>query len=275
MYICPICKETLVRDGKSYYCTNRHCYDISKEGYVNLLPVQKKNSLSPGDNKEMIQARHNYLNEGAYDTLVRAIAGEIEKGVEANSIDILDAGCGEGYYLKKIKEYILEDSIDMSVGLYGVDISKDAVRIGAKSYKDISFSVGSVFDMPYRDSVFDVVLNVFAPFDNKEVVRVLKNGGLLIKVVPSKTHLHEFRKIIYETVTEHEEKSIDATGFDLISKVNVNYSKHFDKNETISSLYKMTPYYFNSSEESKAKILGLDEITLTIDFDIYVYKVTK
>ncbi|MBQ9791076.1 MAG: methyltransferase domain-containing protein [Clostridia bacterium] len=274
MYICPICKEQLIRENKSYYCKNRHCYDISKEGYVNLLPVQKKNSLSPGDNKEMIMARHNYLNEGAYDTLVKSIALEIRKAIDTTSLNILDAGCGEGYYLKKIKEYLLEEDKDYSIGLYGVDISKDAVKIGAKSYKDIEFSVGSVFDMPYAEKAFDVVLNVFAPFDNKEIVRVLKNGGLLIKVVPSKTHLHEFRKIIYETVTEHEEKSIDVTGFDLVSKVNVNYSKYFDKNETIASLYKMTPYYFNSSEESKEKILSLQEITLTIDFDIYVYRLS-
>ena len=275
MYICPICKEKLTKENKSYYCNNRHCYDIAKEGYVNLLPVQKKNSLSPGDNKEMIMARHNYLNEGAYDTLVQEIAKQIVSNTSGNNYNILDAGCGEGYYLEKIKYYITGDVKDSSVNLYGVDISKDAVKIGAKSYKDISFSVGSVFDMPYKENAFNVVLNVFAPFDNKEVVRVLENDGLLIKVVPSKNHLHEFRKIIYETVTEHEEKGIDATGFDLVSKVNVKYSKHFDKNETISSLYKMTPYYFNSSEESKVQILALNEIELTIDFDIYVYKVSK
>ena len=275
MYICPICKDTLTRENKSYYCKNRHCYDIAKEGYVNLLPVQKKNSLSPGDNKEMITARHNYLNEGAYDTLVEEIAKQISSAIDSNNIAILDAGCGEGYYLEKIKYYMTRANKDKDITLYGVDISKDAVKIGAKSYKDILFSVGSVFDMPYKENAFDVVLNVFAPFDNKEVVRVLKNQGVLIKVVPSKTHLHEFRKIIYETVTEHEEKGIDTTNFDLVSKVNVKYNKHFDKNETISSLYKMTPYYFNSSEESKAKILALKEIDLTIDFDIYVYKVSK
>ena len=275
MYICPICKEKLTKENKSYYCSNRHCFDISKEGYVNLLPVQKKNSLSPGDNKEMITARHNYLNEGAYDTLVQEIAKQIVSATCDNSYNILDAGCGEGYYLEKIKYYITNDNPDSNVDLYGVDISKDAVKIGAKSYKDIDFCVGSVFDMPYKESVFDVVLNVFAPFDNKEVVRVLKNDGILIKVVPSKTHLHEFRKIIYETVTEHEEKGIDTASFDLVSKVNVKYSKHFDKNETISSLYKMTPYYFNSSEESKEKILALNEIDLTIDFDVYVYRVSK
>ena len=275
MYICPICKDTLTRENKSYYCKNRHCYDIAKEGYVNLLPVQKKNSLSPGDNKEMITARHNYLNEGAYDTLAEEIAKQISSAIDSNNIAILDAGCGEGYYLEKIKYYMTRANEDKDITLYGVDISKDAVKIGAKSYKDIDFCVGSVFDMPYKESVFDVVLNVFAPFDNKEVVRVLKNQGVLIKVVPSKTHLHEFRKIIYETVTEHEEKGIDTASFDLVSKVNVKYNKHFDKNEIISSLYKMTPYYFNSSEESKAKILALKEIDLTIDFDIYVYKVSK
>ena len=248
----------------------RHCYDISKEGYVNLLPVNKKNSLSPGDNKEMITARHIYLNSGAYDELVLAISKEISKYSSKDTITILDAGCGEGYYLNKLREYISLDT-----ALYGIDISKDAVKIGAKSYKDIGFVVGSVFDMPYRDGSFDVVLNVFAPYDNKEISRVLCDGGILVKVVPSKRHLQEFRKIIYEHFNEHEEKSRNIDNFTEVSRVNVNYTRYFDNNEIISSLYKMTPYYFNSSVESKEKIMNLDHITLTIDFDIIVYRVQK
>lgn len=273
MYICPICKDKLIKEGKSYYCSSKHCYDISKEGYVNLLPVQKKNSLNPGDNKEMITARHLYLNAGAYDKLVKSIADVIAKYVESDSINILDAGCGEGYYLEKVKEYLVDYS--KLANLYGVDISKDAVKIGAKSYKDIAFVVGSVFDMPYKSHSFDVVLNVFAPFDNKEVSRVLKPNGIVIKVVPSKMHLHEFRQILYAEVTEHEEKTIDSTNMTLIDKVNVNYSTHFDNNTIISSLFKMTPYYFNADKKAKETIMQLDSITLTIDFDVYVYKVSK
>ena len=274
MYICPICSEKLHKENKSYYCINRHCYDIAKEGYINLLPVQKKNSLNPGDNKEMIMARHKYLNQGAYDTLVDRIAELILDTVDSDNIDILDAGCGEGYYIERIKKYITTKSSRI-VNLYGLDISKDAVKIGAKSYKDIDFAVGSVYSMPYQNDSFSVILNVFAPFDNKESVRLLKKGGIAIKVVPSKNHLQEFRKIIYDTYTEHEEKLIDSTNFTFIKKVNVKYEKEFNDNETITSLFKMTPYYFNATEDATSKIMALESISLTIDFDIYMYRVDK
>ena len=60
--ICPLCKKPLEKKGKSYLCPSAHCFDLAKQGYVNLLSVKEKSSLDPGDNKEMILSRRKVLD---------------------------------------------------------------------------------------------------------------------------------------------------------------------------------------------------------------------
>ena len=117
-YICPLCRSELVQDGKQWRCGQNHSFDQAKEGYVNLLPVQKKNSRDPGDNKQMMQARRAFLNAGYYQALsdrVNELAQEYGKGQP----EILDLGCGEGYYSERLQQAVGGE-------LYGLDISRTA-----------------------------------------------------------------------------------------------------------------------------------------------------
>lgn len=41
-FSCPLCHQPLSREKNSYICPQRHQFDMAKEGYVNLLPVQHK-----------------------------------------------------------------------------------------------------------------------------------------------------------------------------------------------------------------------------------------
>jgi len=79
IFICPVCSSPLSLEGRSYYCVNNHSYDISKEGYVNLLLANQKQSRDPGDSKEMLEARKSFLNRGYYKPLARAVASIIIK----------------------------------------------------------------------------------------------------------------------------------------------------------------------------------------------------
>src|SRR5690606_4067516 len=94
MYLCPLCQQPLHLSAKQYQCANRHSFDIAREGYVNLLPVQHKNSKDPGDNKDMMQARRDFLHAGWYAPLAQAVSDTVTKLAPDT---LLDLGCGEGY----------------------------------------------------------------------------------------------------------------------------------------------------------------------------------
>ena len=120
-FICPICSQPLQIKGKSYVCKNNHSFDISAKGYVNLLPANKKRSANPGDDKGMVMARNNFLSLGYYGHLKDRLGQLCDKYSE-NNVNILDCGCGEGYYTAGICEK-LEQQGKMA-NIQGIDISK-------------------------------------------------------------------------------------------------------------------------------------------------------
>ena len=103
---CPICKEQLNLVDRQYLCPNRHSFDIARQGYVNLLTVQQKHSLNPGDTREQVLSRREFLEAGFYapiaETLVQTAK---ELGIFGQ---ILDVGCGEGYYSARLAEALGE-----------------------------------------------------------------------------------------------------------------------------------------------------------------------
>ena len=111
LLLCPVCKECLAKDSssKTYKCSNNHSYDIAKEGYVNLLISNQKRSKNLGDSKEMVLARIDFLNRGYYKVLsdkINQIIAEALGNKKNDKINILDLGCGEGYYLVNLKKYM-------------------------------------------------------------------------------------------------------------------------------------------------------------------------
>lgn len=73
-FICPNCKEELIENNNILECKNRHCFDIAKEGYTNLLLANKKNSQFPGDNKQMVLAREEFLKKDFYKPLANTLS---------------------------------------------------------------------------------------------------------------------------------------------------------------------------------------------------------
>ena len=124
--ICPICGEQLDNQGRSYVCPNRHSFDVARQGYVNLLPVQQKHSQNPGDTREQVLSRRSFLEADFYAPIARAL---IDTAREMQAVGpILDIGCGEGYYCTRLAEA-------MDAELVGLDISKEAVRCASAKYK--------------------------------------------------------------------------------------------------------------------------------------------
>jgi len=268
---CPSCDEVLIKENKTYRCQNNHTYDEAKEGYVNLLLAQHKKSKNPGDNDEMIKSRQAFLNKGYYASLSSSIVQIIVSRKEKFNQNILDVGCGEGYYMDEIKKA----STDENLSLSGIDISKTAVKLAGKRKMDALLSVSSAYDLPFFDKSFDTIVSVFSPVSASEIKRLLKSEkGQIIMVGPAEEHLKGLTSYIYDEVLPHKGNySVLDDAKDFILEEQIEIKEEITvKKEDILDLLRMTPYYWQTTIEIKEKILALDELKTTIHFYIRVYK---
>lgn len=266
-FCCPVCKEELNLDGRTYKCINNHCFDCAKQGYVNLLQSNKSKSKRHGDDKLMIEARTRFLNTNFYKPLCDLMCELLKKYVPQNA-SVLDAGCGDCYYTEKIEKALA----DRNASVVGVDISKSALIAAAKRSKRINLAVASVFSLPVGDLSCDAVLNVFSPFAPEEYARVLKSGGVLLRVIPLENHLFSLKKAIYDNPLKNPEESTEIDGFTLAESQELKYSIELKSNEQIESLFKMTPYYYKTSRTDQQKVEKLSTLQTETEFCVLVYK---
>lgn len=271
--ICPFCKKSIADNGnRSYICELNHTFDLSKEGYLNLLPIHQKNSKTPGDNEMMISARRSFLELGFYDTLIDSLKTTIQEDLEFSnkSFIALDAGCGEGYYSQQVLNKIGgKDS-----QILGTDISKYAIKNAAKKYKDNFYFVSSVYHLPIASESIDLLLTIFAPVDPDECQRVLSKNGFVVIVSPGPSHLKQLAELIYDNFKPHETnvvENMEPTFKHLFTK-QTTFNIHITSVETLMVLLKMTPYYWSTSEEKLEKFANCNDINITCDFNISVFK---
>lgn len=259
--ICPNCGEKLSNQGTYLLCPKKHSFDISKEGYANLLLPNQKKSKEPGDDKTMIDARQEYLNNGYYKPLRDKICELIDLLTTGT---ILDAGCGTGYYTKAI------DSNKYDV--FGIDISKYAIKIASKNNRYNSYIVASIFSLPIINNSIDMILNIFAPKPKNEFERVLKGDGLIVEVIPGKNHLMELKTLIYENEFLENKEKYAFENFKLEQSQRLSYTKHFEKAHDLINLIKMTPYWYNGGE-LVAKLINENNLNkVTFDFIINIWR---
>lgn len=273
IYSCPVCREALGLNGRSLKCANNHSYDIAKEGYVNLLLANQKRSLEPGDNKTMISHRRQFFATGLYAPLSEAvnaavlpfIAGHGGEGV----FNLLDSGCGEGYFLHGLAQALEEGKRPSA--FYGIDISKFAVKAAAKQNKSVRWAVGSSFDLPVLPGSVDFILNMMAPFSEQEFGRVLGGNGRLLVVTPGPRHLFSLRQQIYDNAEEHTPSSSTLPGFAWRDLKRLQYEREL-ANEAIVNLFVMTPYSWNASSATREKIMSLSRLKIEVDFRLTLFQ---
>lgn len=271
--ICPYCQNSLIESSnKNYTCELNHSFDVSKEGYINLLPVNQKKSKSPGDNEMMISARRDFLELGFYDPLIESIKTIIQEDFtfNENHFVALDAGCGEGYYSEKVMNNIP----GLTSQIIGTDISKYAVKNAAKKYKENFYFVSSVFNLPVATESIDLILSIFSPFKPEEFNRVLAKDGYLIVVSPGENHLKELAELIYDNFRAHENNVVEkmAPSLEHHATKKATFNIHITEVESLLILLKMTPYYWSTSKENLVKIESCKDITITCDFNISIFK---
>ena len=206
---CPVCQEELTQTSnkKSFECANKHMFDKAKQGYVNLLLSHQKKSKHPGDTVEMVNARTAFLNQGYYQPILNsfidiALQNQPYDTSQPGILSYLDIACGEGYYTAGIHSALCNSFPMASPKLrsYGIDISTPAIKAATRRHKEITWLVGSAYQLPFPALSLDLASCLFCRVDYTEANRVLKPGGLFIVATTGVKHLIELREKIYDSL---------------------------------------------------------------------------
>ena len=271
---CPKCQHPLNADAKIWRCSEGHSYDVARQGYLNLLLAQHKNSKAPGDTQEMVDARQRILDSQLYQPISDWLNQQIlEWAIPQNGqLQIADIGCGEGYYTQRL-EQLLQDH-QKPCTLYGVDISKQALKRAAKRSEDILWLVASGGQLPFLPNSIDLLLGLFTTLIPQGFAKVLKPGAQVIMLNTGLEHLLELRQQIYEEVNL---KAFDPTpnmlahGFTLSDTQTLKYPTKLKSSEQIIDLLQMTPHWWKTSEAALNKLKQLDELNITIDIMMHQF----
>ena len=261
---CPVCGLPLKREGSAWICEKRHSFDVAREGYVNLLCSQRSSQKTRGDDRLMVRARREFLERGYYGLL----RDELVRLMQEKAPRIwLDAGCGEGYYTSA-----LQGALSASQGV-GADISKEAVRLAAKRDTDVIWVVAACHRLPVGDATLEALVNVFAPTAEEEFARVLKKGGWLIRVRPLPDHLWELKQAVYGDRAQPNPPDLPVwEGFHLKEQRACCATTPVLAGEELEALFCMTPYYYTSSAEERARGASLPPMSVRLAFDIQVFE---
>jgi 23S rRNA (guanine745-N1)-methyltransferase len=266
---CPLDGAPLTRGAAGWQCPAGHSYDSAAQGYVNLLPVQHKRSRDPGDSKEMVAARRRFLEAGHYRPIAELAASAVLADLPADAA-CLDAGCGEGYYLRQLSAHA--DKASRSLALLGLDISKWAVQAAAKAQRGTaSWVVGSNAKLPVLPATLDRVLCMFGFPVYPEFARVLKPGGALIMLDAGPDHLRELREIIYPSLKPPAAQNNSAPpGFSLEHRESLSCRIVIDNAVQITDLLLMTPHFYKTSQAGREKAAQLTMLELTVDVRLQI-----
>ena len=271
---CPLDGAPLRNGGAAWRCPAGHSFDIATQGYTNLLPVQNKRSRDPGDRKEMVAARRRFLESGAYQPIAAAVNQAVLADLPpSRTVSCLDAGCGEGYYLRRLADSAAQNDNPQALALLGLDISKWAVLAAAKQDKRSGWVVGSNANLPVRPSTLDRVLCMFGFPVYAEFARVLREGGELLQVDAGADHLRELREIIYPALKEERAAATTVPeGFTLKSSAPVRYPLDLIGQAQIADLLAMTPHLYRASPSGRSKAAALTAITVTVDVRLNCFR---
>lgn len=259
MLICPVCQGTLTFGEHNAQCANGHSFDIAREGYVNLLRSTRSGDRI-GDDKLSARCRRDFLNKGYYRVLRDALCDLFSD----KSGTVLDICCGEGYYTSALGE-------NENLRVFGFDISKEMVRLAAKRGNGQYF-VANMNAIPVADGTMDYATHLFAPFHEASFARILKPGGRLYTVIPGARHLFGLKQALYDTPYENDEKRPQTSLLRPIGVTKVTQEITLASQEDIQAVFRMTPYFFHTSQADKEKLLSLTSLSTHVEFVIAEYE---
>ena len=261
--LCPICHEKLNLEGKRYACPNNHSFDLARQGYLHLLPVQQKHSLNPGDTREQVLSRREFLEAGYYAPIARTLIETAQKlGITGQ---ILDVGCGEGYYSAQLADAL-------NAPLTGLDISKEAVRCAAAKYKGKQWLCATAAHIPVEAESVSLLTSLFALTLPEEFHRVLKPEGYYFQVLAAEDHLLGLKGIIYDQLNFKEKNTVpELPGFTLVESIPIRFAFTVEGVQ-IQNLFSMTPHVFRIGKEGAERLRKTETLTDTASCVLNVYR---
>ena len=306
LFICPLCQSPLQPaidtwrcDGSLHLKQTAHPFDVARQGYVNLLPVQQKKSKAPGDSQASIEARKRFLNAGHYQPLQALICQkmvellakkELPSEQTGKPVNWLDIGCGEGYYTQAMAQTGMDT-------LIAADISKPAIVELAKASKAISSLwnqqdkndgietaviyplVTSAAHLPLRAQNINGISSIFSPILPAAFNEVLSDEGYLIIAKPDIGHLATMREALFDDVREHDsDKFLQelAPYFTLLNTYNVSTELKLSADD-LADLLTMTPYAYRAHSEKRQALLAsvaTETFATEAKFVIYILQKT-
>ena len=306
LFICPLCQSPLQPaidtwrcDGSLHLKQTAHPFDVARQGYVNLLPVQQKKSKAPGDSQASIEARKRFLNAGHYQPLQALICQkmvellakkELPSEQTGKPVNWLDIGCGEGYYTQAMAQTGMDT-------LIAADISKPAIVELAKASKAASSLwnqqdkndgietaviyplVTSAAHLPLRAQSINGISSIFSPILPEAFNEVLSDEGYLIIAKPDIGHLATMREALFDDVREHDsDKFLQelAPYFTLLNTYNVSTELKLSADD-LADLLTMTPYAYRAHSEKRQALLAsvaTETFATEAKFVIYILQKT-
>lgn len=305
LFVCPLCQSPLQPTPDTWRCDGSlnpkqtsHPFDVARQGYVNLLPVQQKKSKAPGDSQASIEARKRFLNAGHYEKLQALIVQQVQQLLTAvteqdkQPTNWLDIGCGEGYYTQAMAQ-MGSDTIDT---LIAADISKPALVELAKVSKAagklwyqqdketpakttaIYPLVTSAAHLPLRAHSVSGISSIFSPILPTAFAEVLTDKGYLIIAKPDAGHLASMRAALFDDVREHDSdkflQELDPQ-FTLIDTHRVSTDMSLSVSD-LTDLMTMTPYAYRAkSGKRQALLAAVEKEAFSTEAKFVVYVLQK
>ena len=261
--ICPLCGEQLNRQERTFLCPKGHSFDVARQGYVNLLTVQQKHSLAPGDTRQQVLSRRAFLEAGYYAPIAQSLVDAAKQYGAAGPI--LDVGCGEGYYSARLSQAV-------GLSLTGLDISKEAVRCAAAKYKDAQWICATAAHIPVADHTAGLLTSLFALTLPEEFHRVLKPGGLYFQVLAAEDHLLGLKSIIYDTVFHRtKDTEPELPGFTRLESIPISFDFQVEQ-EQVNNLFSMTPHLFRISKAGAERLAQTRQLSDRASCVLNVYR---
>ena len=261
--ICPICGQELNTTGRQYLCPGNHSFDIARQGHVNLLVVQQKHSKNPGDTREQVLSRREFLEAGCYAPICQALIDTARD--LAVSGPILDVGCGEGYYSSRLADAL-------GAELTGLDISKEAVRCAAAKYKGKQWLCATAAHIPVESGSAQLVTSLFALTLPEEFARVLQPGGYYFQVLAAEDHLLGLKGIIYDRLRHKEKDTVpELPGFRLLRSIPIQFDFTVEGVQ-VQNLFSMTPHVFRIGKDGAERLKSTQKLTDTASCVLNVYQ---
>ena len=261
--ICPICGEQLNKEDRRFVCAHNHSFDVARQGHVNLLVVQQKHSKNPGDTREQVLSRREFLEAGHY----APIAGTLIETAKELGItgQILDVGCGEGYYSAQLADAL-------GAPLTGLDISKEAVRCAAAKYKGKQWLCATAAHIPVEDGSVSLLTSLFALTLPEEFRRVLEPGGYYFQVLAAEDHLLGLKGIIYDQLNFKEKDTVpELPGFERVKSIPIRFT-FTAEGQQVQNLFSMTPHVFRIGKEGAERLRRTEHLTDTASCVLNVFR---